>query len=319
MRLGIVGYGRLGRAAEQMAARISDFDVTGVFTRREAKDIIGATAPVYPVDRLPDMASEIDCALICLGSSRDTPSFTPRIATLVNTVDSYDKHIDISRHRSRVDGGARLGGNCSLVSVGWDPGLFSLFRIYMSAFLPDGITNTFWGRGISQGHSEAIRKIRGVKAAVQYTVPKAGAVSLAESGARLSDTERHERVCYVVCDGGEEERIKSEICGLDGYFRGYSTRVNFITEEELAREHGGAGHGGRVVSVGRSGVYGENCARAELSLTLDSNPEFTAGVMLSASLATVRMKKEGRLGAYTLFDIPPSYLLPIGKSEYDYF
>ena len=316
MRIGIVGYGKLGRAAECMAARLENYEVKGIFSRRAAA--VDPDAKIYSIDDIINFKAEIDCLLICQGSSGDTPSVTPNLAVHFNTVDSYDRHGDIARHRSAVDGAARLGGNLSVVSVGWDPGLFSLFRIYTSAFMPYGVTNTFWGRGISQGHSEAICRIRGVSRAVQYTVPKAEALTLAESGVRLSDTERHRRVCYIVAEPGEEERISEEIKRMDGYFLGYDVEIHFINESEFLKEHRGAAHGGRIISIGRSGAYGENQARIELSLAVDSNPEFTAGVMLSSAAAALRMRKEGRLGAFTLSEIPPAYLLPLGRSELDY-
>ena len=315
MNIAIIGYGRLGRAAEVVAEHFSGVRVLGVFTRRAVDSLTTVGAPVYSESSLDRLVSEVDCALVCRGSSADTPAVTPRLAELCCTVDSYDCHGDIARHRSAVDRAARLGGNASLVSVGWDPGLFSLLRIYAAAFMPQGVTNTFWGRGVSQGHSEAIRRIKGVIRAVQYTEPRSEAVTLAESGVRLSDTERHKRICCVVCDKADEEGIAAEIRSLDGYFCGYETEVNFISEAEFDENHGGARHGGRVLSVGRTGLYRENLARLDFSLALDSNPEFTAGVRLSAAIAAVRLKKEGRHGAYTLADIPPSYLLPRGKSE----
>lgn len=317
MNIAIVGYGRLGRAAEIMAEHFDGVRVVGVFSRRSGDEVKTAGAQVYPEGSIGDFP-DIDCALICHGSSRDTPTVTPRIAELVSTVDSYDLHGNIARHRAAVDRAARLGGNVSLVSVGWDPGLLSLIRILAAAFMPYGVVNTFWGPGVSQGHSEAIRGIGGVRCAVQYTEPRSDALTLAEAGVRLSDTDRHRRVCYIACERGEEKRIDGEVRALEGYFRGYETEVRFITEEELVREHQGLAHSGRVLSVGRSGAYGENRSRLDFSLTLSSNPEFTAGVMLSAALATLRMRSEGRVGAYTLADVPLSYLLPRGRSELDY-
>ena len=318
MQVGIVGYGRLGRAVELMAEHFPGTRAAAVFTKREVGEVKTHGTPVYHIDRVEELSRDIDCLLICTGSSHDTPVLVPRLAEACNTVDSYDRHADIARHRAAADRGARLGGNASLVSVGWDPGLLSLFRIYAAAFMPYGVTNTFWGRGVSQGHSEAIRRINGVRQAVQYTEPRTDALTLAELGVRLTDEERHKRVCYVVAPIGEKERIEAEIRGLEGYFLGYETDVRFISEEEFRREHSSASHGGRVLSVGRTGVYGENSERLSLSLSLDSNPEFTAGIMLSCALAAVRLKREGRCGAYTLADIPPSYLLPRGKTESDY-
>lgn len=310
MKIGIYGYGNLGRAVETVAQGIDGVEVGAIFTRRDPDTVRARTPHIYARESVADFASELDCMLICTGSHEDARADACDMARLFNTVDAFDIHAQIEEHRCTLDSAARGNLHTSIVSVGWDPGVLSLFRSLFSAVIPRAAVNTFWGRGVSQGHSEAVRAIRGVRRAVQYTHPRPDAMTAARGGARLSDTERHRRECYVVADASERRRIEREILDMPHYFRDYDTEVHFISEEEFIRDHVCMPHAGTCIAQGQSGVYEEHSARAELSLTLDSNPEFTALVMIAYARACVNMSRMNLYGAHTVLDVPLSYLLP---------
>ena len=317
MVIGIVGYGRLGRAVEIEALYRDEITVAGVFTRRKG-GIMTLGAPVCSLGSIDDFSGRIDCMLVCHGSSSDAPSTVQRLARSFNTVDAFDIHSEIAAYRARVDTAAKDGNTTAILATGWDPGLLSLIRLYSRAFMPRGVINTFWGEGVSQGHTEAIKSVSGVIDAIELTVPRRDAVAYATAGQRLSDTERHRRVCYVVCEPEDEDRIRCEIVSMEGYFRGYETEVHFVTLGELLEMQKSIHHSGRVISVAMGGLYREQRSEINFSLSLDSNPDFTASVMLTAARAAVKMKKEGMHGAYTLLDIPPSFLLGEKSDIYDY-
>lgn len=313
MTVGIVGYGNIGRAALNLTAAFG-FDVVGVFTSRYGEVSIQGTN-IYPPSALPDMRGDIDCLIMAGGSATDLPVTVPALAPDFNLVDSYDDHARLRGHRDMTDAAARSGGHTAIISAGWDPGLFSLARIIFTSVMPYAAVNTFWGRGVSQGHSQALRSIPGVRYAVQYTVPESDALFLARSGegGTMSPTETHRRECYIVADESEQGRIEREVRSMPDYFSGYRTDIHFISEELFLREHTALPHRGQVISSGMSGKYRENRECATLSLALSSNPEFTAGVMLASARAALRLHSEGHSGAFTLADIPPAYLLPEDK------
>ena len=312
IRIGIYGYGNLGRGVECAIAQNSDMELVGVFTRRAPETVKTVkNSPVYHVDKVSEMTDKIDVMIICGGSATDLPVQTPRLASLFNVVDSFDTHAKIPAHFSAVDAAARESGKVAMISVGWDPGMFSLNRLYASAILPEGNDYTFWGRGVSQGHSDAIRRIEGVVNAKQYTVPVEAAVEAVRSGKNpsLSTREKHTRECYVVAaEGADRARIEREIKEMPNYFADYDTTVTFITEEELIRDHGGIPHGGVVIRSGVTGFEKENSHVIEYSLKLDSNPEFTSSVLVAYARAAYRMSCEGASGCKTVFDVPPAYL-----------
>lgn len=319
MKLGILGYGNLARGVEVSSIGEDDIEISAVFTRRNPEKIKTLSAPVYHEKEVGRFVGKLDCLLICRGSATDLPRDTPRYSELFDTVDTYDNHTDIERHIERVGTAVGKRGGISVVSVGWDPGFLSLMRLYFTAF-SKGRINTFWGEGISQGHTQALYSIEGLSRAVQYTLPKPEALSLARAGEILSNTDRHKRRCYIVPKKNtpeERERIEKEIRSLENYFSGYDTEVIFINEEEFEREHTGLYHRGRVISRSDTGLYREHPLTCTLDLEIGSNPEFTASIMLASARALYRMKKEGRVGVYTLFDLPPSYLLPLGKKGID--
>ncbi len=308
MNIGIYGYGNLGRAVEISAIDRSDINVVAVFTRRDPDAVRTFGAQAYGREQACTFEGKIDCMLMCGGSYDDLRRDTPEVTRHFNTVDSFDMHSMAAEHLKETDLAAKASEHTSVISVGWDPGLLSLFRLYASAIFPSAKINTFWGRGVSQGHSEVIRRIGGVKRAVQYTVPNPEAVTLARCGAVLTDTERHKRECYVVADGQNKEEIEKQIKDVPGYFSGYDTEVNFITEDEYIKKHCAMPHRGEAISYNMNGIYKEHLSRASLSLEMDSNPEFTASVMLAYAVACVRLSKEGIYGARTVFDVAPSYL-----------
>ncbi len=319
MRIGIYGYGNLGRGVECAAYAADDAELVGIFTRRDPKTVSSpfGTA-VYGIDGLKSMAGEIDVLVLCGGSATDLPEMTPALAAKFSVVDSFDTHKEIPAHFARVDAAAKEGGTLALISGGWDPGLFSLARAYASAVLPDGCDYTFWGRGISQGHSDAIRRIDGVLDARQYTIPVESAMSRVRSGEcpTLSTREKHRRDCYVVArEGADLARIEREIKEMPNYFADYDTTVTFVTEEELLRDHRGMPHGGSVIRSGVTGKDGENTHTVEFSLKLDSNPEFTGSVLLAYARAVYRMKGAGMTGCITVFDVPPAMLSPLSREE----
>ena len=313
IRIGIYGYGNLARGVEAAIRQNPDMELVAVFTRRDpsAVKIHTPGVPVMHADDAASMVGKIDVMVICGGSATDLPEQTPRLASLFNVVDSFDTHAKIPEHFSRVDAAAKKSGRIAMISVGWDPGMFSLNRLYANAILPDGQDYTFWGRGVSQGHSDAIRRIDGVIDAKQYTVPVEEALSAVRAGKNpsLSTREKHTRECYVVAaEGADKARIEREIKEMPNYFADYDTTVNFISLEELRDKHGGIPHGGVVVRSGVTGFEQEHSHVIEYSLKLDSNPEFTASVLTSYARATYRMASEGVSGCKTVFDVPPAYL-----------
>ena len=315
IRIGIVGYGNLGRGVECAISQNPDMELVAVFTRRapESVKILSNKATVYHIDSIQDMVGKIDVMVLCGGSATDLPHQTPAIAKLFSVVDSFDTHAKIPEHFAAVDESAREGGNLAIISCGWDPGMFSINRLYAEAILPEGKGYTFWGKGVSQGHSDAIRRIEGVADAKQYTIPVESALEAVRSGTNpeLSTRQKHLRECFVVAkEGADLSRIESEIVTMPNYFADYNTVVNFITAEEMQRDHSGIPHGGFVIHAGKTGKNREHTNIIEYNLKLDSNPEFTASVLVACARAAHRMHAEGATGCKTILDIPPSYLSP---------
>ena len=313
IRIGILGYGNLGRGIECAVRQNSDVELKAVFTRRDPSSvkILTEGVNVYSVSDIEKHKDEIDVMILCGGSATDLPEQTPEYARYFNVVDSFDTHAKIPEHFDAVDAAAKASGHVGIISVGWDPGMFSLNRLYANAILPDGKDYTFWGKGVSQGHSDAIRRIDGVKDARQYTVPVPEALEAVRSGKNpeLTTREKHTRECYVVIeDGADKARIENEIKTMPNYFADYDTTVHFISEEELKANHSGIPHGGFVIRCGSTGYEGENNHIIEYSLKLDSNPEFTSSVLIAYARAAYRMNKEGQSGAKTVFDVAPAYL-----------
>ena len=320
IRVGIMGYGNLGRGIECAIKQNSDMELVAVFSRRDPATvkILTEGVKVYKAEEAVDHKEEIDVLILCGGSATDLPVQTPEFAKNFTVVDSFDTHARIPEHFANVDEIAKENGNVAVISAGWDPGMFSLNRLYANAVLPDGKDYTFWGKGVSQGHSDAIRRVEGVANAKQYTVPVDAALAAVRSGANpeLSTREKHTRDCYVVAEeGADKERIAAEIKSMPNYFADYDTTVNFITEEELQKNHAGIPHGGFVIRSGKTGWNLEHNHIIEYSLKLDSNPEFTASVIVACARAAVRMKKEGMKGCKTIFDIPPAYLCNISAED----
>ena len=319
MRIAIYGYGNLGRGVELALRNAPDAELVGIFTRRAPSSITTLTgAPVYNVDILNDFKEKIDVLIICGGSATDLPTMTPGLAARFNVVDSFDTHAMIPEHFARVDKAAADAGNIALISGGWDPGLFSLMRLYSLAVLPDGTDYTFWGKGISQGHSDAIRRINGVVDARQYTIPIDEAISAVRGGQTpsLTTSQKHRRECYVVlAEGADETRVEREIKEMPNYFADYDTTVHFLSLEELHRDHCGMPHGGSVIRNGRTGLNGENSHTVEFSLRLASNPEFTGSVLVAYARAIFRMHNRGSIGCKTVFDVAPADLSPLSRSE----
>lgn len=319
INIGILGYGNLGRGIECAVKQNPDMELKAVFTRRAPETVktLGDT-PVYHIDDILKHKDEVDVLILCGGSATDLPVQTPEYAKHFNVVDSFDTHAKIPEHFDNVDKAAKEGGNIAVISCGWDPGMFSLNRLYASCVLPEGKDYTFWGKGVSQGHSDAIRRIEGVLDAKQYTIPIEVALQAVRSGANpeLSTREKHLRECFVVAaDGADKARIENEIKTMPNYFADYDTIVHFITMEELKRDHGGIPHGGFVIRSGKTGWEGENTHIIEYSLKLDSNPEFTASVIVACARAAYKMKNEGFKGCKTIFDLPPAYLSPKSAEE----
>ena len=312
IRIGIYGYGNLGRGVEAAIRQNPDMEAVGVFTRRDPSTIKTLTGlPVYHADEAKNMIGEIDVMILCGGSATDLPVQTPEMAKLFNVVDSFDTHARIPEHLAKVDAAARESGKVAIISVGWDPGLFSIARMYSGAILVDGKDYTFWGRGVSQGHSDAIRRIDGVVDAKQYTVPIDSALEAVRAAKNpdLTTREKHTRECYVVAEEGADlARIEREIKEMPNYFADYDTTVNFISLDELREKHSGIPHGGVVIRSGKTGLSGENSHVIEYSLKLDSNPEFTSSVLVAYARAAYRMNAEGACGAKTVLDVPPVYL-----------
>lgn len=319
MRIAIYGYGNLGRGVECAVQASKDASLVGVFTRRAPESVKTLTgAKVYPASQISDFINDIDVLMICGGSATDLPKMTPELAKSFNVVDSFDTHAAIPEHFDRVDAAAKSSGHTALISAGWDPGLFSLSRLYAECVLPDGKDYTFWGRGVSQGHSDAIRRIPGVKDARQYTVPVEDALNRVRNGEQptLTAREKHTRECYVVAEEGANlDEIRNSIQTMPNYFADYDTTVEFISEEELKANHAGMPHGGRVIRTGRTGLKSENEHVIEYSLKLDSNPEFTASALLAFARAIDKKHKRGETGCYTVFDIAPADMSPYSGDQ----
>ena len=319
IRIGIVGYGNLGRGVECAIRQNPDMSLFGVFSRRDPATVTTLTnANVYHIDDILNYKDQMDVLILCGGSATDLPVQTPALAKHFCVVDSFDTHAKIPEHFEKVDGEAKTAGTVAMISVGWDPGLFSLNRLYGEAILPSGKDYTFWGKGVSQGHSDAIRRIDGVLDARQYTVPVDEALDAVRSGVNpeLTTRQKHTRECYVVAeDGADLARIEQEIVTMPNYFADYDTTVHFISMEELKANHSGIPHGGFVIRCGKTGIEEQNTHIIEYRLQLDSNPEFTSSVLVAYARAAVRMKQEGMFGCKTVFDVPTAYLSPCSSED----
>ncbi len=318
IKIGILGYGNLGRGTEAAIKKNPDLALTAVYTRRnpEALTINTPGVPVKSAEALEGGKEDIDVLIICGGSATDLPQMTPKYAALYNVIDSFDTHANIPQHFANVDAAAKAAGKVGIISCGWDPGMFSINRLYSLSVLPDGEAYTFWGKGVSQGHSDAVRRIDGVKDCRQYTIPVPAALESVRSGKNptLTTREKHTRECFVVAeDGADLARIESEIKTMPNYFSDYDTTVHFISAEEMARDHSGLPHGGSVIYGGTTSDGTKHVI--EYSLKLDSNPEFTGSVLAAFARAAVRLNQEGRSGAMSVFDIAPAYLSPKTAEE----
>ena len=314
IRIGIAGYGNLGRGVESALAGTKDMELVGVFTRRSPETLQTKTgAPVYAMADAPGMADKIDVMILCGGSANDLPKQTAELAQYFNVVDSFDTHAKIPEHFDAVDAACKKSGKLGMISVGWDPGMFSLNRLYGQAILPNGSDYTFWGKGVSQGHSDAIRRIPGVQDARQYTIPVESALERVRAGEnpQLTTREKHTRECFVVAkEGADLAAIEEAIVTMPNYFADYDTTVHFISQEELDRDHAGIPHGGIVFRTGTTGLNGEHKHVIEYKLTLDSNPEFTSSVLVAYARAVYRLHSEGQTGCKTVFDVAPAYHHP---------
>ena len=320
IRIGILGYGNLGKGVEIALRQAKDMELAAVFTRRDpgSVKILTEGVPVVSTADLEAWKDKIDVAVICGGSATDLPVQTPQYAALFNVIDSFDTHARIPEHFANVDAAAAAAGHVALISCGWDPGLFSLARAYTNAILPNGKDYTFWGKGVSQGHSDAIRRIPGVKNAKQYTIPVDAALEAVRSGEtpELTTRQKHTRECFVVLeDGADAAAVEKQIVEMPNYFADYDTTVHFIGEEEFKRDHSGMAHGGFVFRSGRTGVSDEHQHIVEFSLKLDSNPEFTTSVLVAYARAVYRMQQEGQKGCKTVFDVAPAYLLDMSAED----
>ena len=313
IRIGILGYGNLGRGVECAIKHNPDLELVAVFTRRapETVKILTETAAVYSVNDAEKMKDKIDVLIICGGSATDLPKQTPEYAKMFNVIDSFDTHARIPEHFDSVDAAAKESGHIGIISVGWDPGMFSLNRLYANAILTNGKDYTFWGKGVSQGHSDAIRRVEGVKDGKQYTIPVEAALEAVRNGENpdLTTRQKHTRECFVVLEeGADAAKVEETIKNMPNYFADYDTTVHFISEEELKKNHSGIPHGGFVIRTGKTGWNNENSHVIEYSLKLDSNPEFTSCVIVAYARAAYRLYKEGQSGCKTVFDIAPAYL-----------
>lgn len=320
IRIGIAGYGNLGKGVELAIRQNDDMELVGVFTRRapETVKLLTAGIPVFPIADIVSHKNDVDVLIICGGSATDLPEQTPALAKDFNVIDSFDTHARIPEHFANVDAAAKAGGNLAMISLGWDPGLFSLNRVYAESILRSGETYTFWGKGVSQGHSDAIRRVKGVKRGIQYTCPVQSAIDAVRSGSQpaLSTRDKHERVCYVVAEESADlAQIEHDIKTMKNYFDEYNTTVNFISEEEFDREHNALPHGGFVIRSGKTGDGETTNQTIEYSLKLGSNPEFTASVLVAYARALSRMAAEGQTGCKTAFDVAPGYLSPLSAEE----
>ncbi len=313
IKIGILGYGNLGRGVECAVKQNEDMELVAVFTRRDPAtvSILTKTATVANVSEIQSWKDKIDVLILCGGSATDLPVQTPEMAKYFNVVDSFDTHAKIPEHFANVDAAAKAAGKVGIISVGWDPGMFSLNRMYANAILPNGKDYTFWGKGVSQGHSDAIRRVEGVKNGKQYTIPVEAALKAVRSGENpeLTTRQKHMRECFVVLEeGADATKVEAEIKNMPNYFADYDTTVHFISEEELQKNHSGIPHGGFVIRSGKTGWEEENTHIIEYSLKLDSNPEFTSSVIIAYARAAYRLSKEGQCGCKTVFDIAPAYL-----------
>ncbi|WP_148802484.1 diaminopimelate dehydrogenase [Campylobacter concisus] len=318
IKIAVLGYGNLGRGVELAVRNSKDMELVAVFSRRDPSDVKTCGTPVFSVDEILSHKGKFDVLVLCGGSATDLPTQTPEFAKEFNVVDSFDTHAKIPEHFATVDAAAKKGGNVGAIAVGWDPGLFSLNRLYGESVLENGSSYTFWGKGVSQGHSDAIRRIKGVVDARQYTVPIDSALERVRAGENpnLTTREKHLRDCYVVAqNGADKARIEHEIKTMPNYFADYDTSVHFIDLETLKKEHGGIPHGGFVLRSGVSGECGENKHLIEFSLKLDSNPEFTASVLVAYARAAYRLAQRGESGAFSVFDIAPALLSPKSADE----
>ena len=320
IRVGIYGYGNLGRGIESAIKQNPDMELVCVFTRRDPEKLTIATegVKVCHVDKVTDYKDRIDVMILCGGSAKDLPTQTPDLAKMFCVVDSFDTHAKIPEHFARVDSAAAQHGNVAIISCGWDPGMFSLNRLYAEVILPEGKNYTFWGKGVSQGHSDAVRRIEGVADARQYTIPKTDALNSVRNAEEplLTARDMHLRECFVVAkEGADLERIEKEIKEMPDYFADYDTIVHFISSEEMKRDHSGIPHGGFVIRTGATGADSSNNHVIEYSLKLDSNPEFTTSVLVAYARAAYRLHKEGAKGCKTVFDIAPAYLSPMSGEE----
>ena len=312
VKIGIVGYGNLGRGVELAIKQNPDLSLFAVFSRRDPSSVkTQSGVPVYKLDEILDFKNEIDVLIICGGSATDLPVQTPQLAGYFNVIDSFDTHARIPEHFAKVDAAAKKSGKIGIISCGWDPGMFSLNRLYANTILTDGCDYTFWGRGVSQGHSDAIRRIDGVADARQYTVPIEAALEAVRGGScpQLSTRQKHLRECYVVAEeNADKDRIEREIVNMPNYFSDYDTTVHFISAEEMKENHSKLPHGGFVIRCGKTGADNEHSHIIEYSIKLDSNPEFTACILVACARAAYRMNSEGMTGCKTMFDIAPAYL-----------
>ena len=313
VRIGILGYGNLGRGIECAIRQNQDMELVAVFTRRDPQQVKIQTegVSVYKVDQIAEFQDKIDVLMLCGGSATDLPKQTPEYAKYFNVIDSFDTHANIPQHFADVDEVAKANGHVAMISVGWDPGMFSLNRLYAASILPEGKDYTFWGKGVSQGHSDAIRRVKGVKDGKQYTIPVDAALEAVRSGSNpeLTTRQKHTRECFVVAEEGADlAQIEHDIKTMPNYFSDYDTTVHFISEEELKRDHSGIPHGGFVIRSGKTGLNKEHNHIIEYSLKLDSNPEFTSCVIVAYARAAFRLYKEGQTGCKTVFDIAPAYL-----------
>jgi len=319
IRIGILGYGNLGRGVELAIQHCPDMELAGVFTRRNPQSLQTVTgANVYSMEQAETMQNEIDVMILCGGSATDLPVQTPKFAQLYNVIDSFDTHAKIPEHFDAVDAAAKAAGKTAIISTGWDPGMFSLNRVLAQAILPQGDTYTFWGKGVSQGHSDAIRRLDGVKDARQYTIPVETALEAVRNGEapNLTTRQKHLRECFVVAEEGADlAKIEQEIVTIPNYFADYDTTVHFISEEDLRANHSGIPHGGFVIHSGKTGVNSENTHVIEYGLKLDSNPEFTASVLVAYARAAYGMHKDGITGCKTVFDVAPRYLSPMSDEQ----
>jgi len=320
IRIAIAGYGNLGKGVELAIRQNPDTELVGVFTRRapESVKLLTEGIPVYKLEDAKNYQDKVDVLIICGGSATDLPVQTPELAKYFNVIDSFDTHARIPEHFANVDKAAKENNHLAMISLGWDPGLFSLNRVYAESILSNGKTYTFWGKGVSQGHSDAIRRVEGVKKGIQYTCPIDSAIEAVRNGSQpeLTTREKHERVCYVVAEeGADKAKIESEIKNMKNYFDEYNTTVNFISEEEFDKTHNTLPHGGFVIRSGKTGDGETTTQTIEYSLKLGSNPEFTASVLVAYARALSRLKAEGATGCKTAFDVAPGYLSPLSPEE----